>query len=147
MRPSDWNPFAEWLDRAVRTRRTPGGDAWLTQRVLADAIDVGPSYISQIISGKRRPSAEVVIRIANYLGEDANHLLQIAGHTPIDDAPNLSDSDNPSLMRLYAAIKVLLSNETLLSVAVQHLEGLANEARSTRKTNKSATDPVKKQQG
>lgn len=146
MRPSEWNSFAEWLDKAVRTRRIPGGDEWLTQRALAEAIGVGPSFISQIISGKRRPSAEVVIRIANYLGEDANHLLQIAGHTPIDDMPDLADSDNPSLMRLYAAIKVLLSNETLLSVAVKHLEGLANEARTTRKTAKGANHPVKKQE-
>lgn len=42
-------------------------EAGLSQEGLADRLDVSPSYVSMLESGKRYPSIEMLIRIARAL--------------------------------------------------------------------------------
>lgn len=60
----------------TRTRKKPDAgsairhfrqESGLSQEALADRLDMSPPYISMLESGKRYPSIEMLIRIANAL--------------------------------------------------------------------------------
>jgi len=57
--------------------------AGLSQAKLADKADIKPGYLSEIISGKKAPSMEVLERIADALGVPPHALL-----APEDGAPD-----------------------------------------------------------
>lgn len=57
---------------AIRTFRQAAG---LSQDDLADRMDVSPSYISMLESGKRYPSIEMLIRIAQALNARPGAML------------------------------------------------------------------------
>lgn len=57
----------------------------ITQEDLAEQIDLSVSYISYVENGKKKPSLETLIRIANILGVTVDEIL--AGnqlHNPTD---------------------------------------------------------------
>lgn len=57
---------------AVRHFRQEAG---LSQEGLADRLDVSPSYVSMLESGKRYPSIEMLIRIARALESRPGDIL------------------------------------------------------------------------
>lgn len=67
--------FGTWLKEALKDK------GW-SQRHLAERIGMGQSAISKTISGKTKPTAELVIRIANAMGESPERLLRMAEILP-----------------------------------------------------------------
>ncbi len=130
--PEEQREFASWLERKIRSSNRPDGQP-LRQGDLADAVGVGPSFISQILNGRRTAGADLVIRIANYFDEDANKLLNLAAYETISDHTDIDNSD-PDVLRVFAAIKVLIRDRVKLQSAIVMLEGLAKDAQSSRKT-------------
>lgn len=59
-----------WNVRSVRREK-----GW-TQEQLAFEADVKRSYISEIESGKRNPTLDIVEKIANALGTGAGRLME-----------------------------------------------------------------------
>src|SRR5215472_18705386 len=47
----------------------------LTQRTLAEKLDVEPSHVAFIESGRRKPSLKLLARLADVLGLDRQDLL------------------------------------------------------------------------
>lgn len=115
---SEQTAFGLWLDRAIRTRRAPGGREWLSQKILADAVGVRPPHINRIILGKGKPSVELVLKIANYLGEDPNSLLQLADFEPINDAIALSPHGDPLAAQLLSIVRELMRDRRKLPIAI-----------------------------
>lgn len=139
--PDDQREFAAWLERKIRTSNRPDGQP-LRQGDLAEAVGVGPSFISQILNGRRTIGADLVIRIANYFDEDANKLLNLAAYETISDHTDI-DSDDPDVLRVFAAVKVLLKDRVKLQSAIAMLEGLATDAKSAHKTSRDHDRPVR----
>ncbi|HEX8495357.1 MAG TPA: helix-turn-helix transcriptional regulator [Pyrinomonadaceae bacterium] len=55
------------------------------QRELAEKVGIDFTYLSKIENGKMPPpSEEVIIKLANELGADADELLQLASKVPED---------------------------------------------------------------
>ncbi len=67
------------LGRRVRKLRTERG---FTQRVLALRVGVGHPYISRIESGRERPSAALLSRLAAHLDADPQDLQRLANICP-----------------------------------------------------------------
>lgn len=57
--------------------------AGMTRVKLAEMVGVESSHISRIESGERVASAELVIRLANLLGQPGNDWLVAAGYQPV----------------------------------------------------------------
>ena len=74
-----------------------------SQKQLADAVDVVPSYISHLEAGTRtRPSATLIENIASKLDPaECNDLLWTAGYAPRDNVP--VDLLNATIRRLSSA--------------------------------------------
>jgi transcriptional regulator with XRE-family HTH domain len=102
--------FGAWLDHAVRTRRGPDGE-WLSQRKLAAAVGVQAPAINKIIAGRTRPSAEVVIRIANYLNADVSELLRLAGYEPPRPEMTLPTPDSPAKVEMIELVREVLADK------------------------------------
>lgn len=73
----------------------------VSQRELASNVDVDFTYLSKIENGKLEPPAEDTIKkIANFLGEDADHLILLANKIPSDYKEILkSDPKIPFMLR------------------------------------------------
>lgn len=54
----------------------------MTQRDLAEVVDVGVPHISKIEAGRERPSDELLRKIAEALGCDADELMLAARRIP-----------------------------------------------------------------
>lgn len=65
----------EALGEAVRQLREQRG---LTQRQLADAADINPTWISHIESGRTNPAWGTVARLAGALGVAVSELALLA---------------------------------------------------------------------
>ncbi|MEH6774348.1 MAG: helix-turn-helix transcriptional regulator [Cereibacter changlensis] len=52
----------------------------VAQTKLADAIGLSPGYVSLLVSNKRQPSHDVLLKIADFLGVTLNDLM-------VDEAP------------------------------------------------------------
>ena len=102
--------FGSWLDHAVRTRRGPDGE-WLSQRKLALAVGVQAPAINKIIAGRTRPSAEIVIRIANYFSDDVSELLRLAGYEPPRAEITLPTPDSPAKIEMVELVREVLSDK------------------------------------
>ena len=73
----------------------------VSQRELANNIGVDFTYLSKIENGKLEPPAEDTIKkIADYLGENADHLILLANKIPSDYKEVLkSDPQIPFMLR------------------------------------------------
>lgn len=119
-------PFSSWLMRVIRTRVNPATKRFYTQQDIATAAGITQAQIHNIVSGKRRPSAEVVIGIANFLEEDVNTLLQLAGYAPITDAIVVNGSSDPVAVRLVRAVRRMMHDKQRMAVATAMLEAMLN---------------------
>ena len=63
--------FSEWLHTARKEQR-------LTAKALAEALDIKRSFLSMIENGRRKPSFDMVLRLADALGMDPRSALQAA---------------------------------------------------------------------
>ena len=71
------------MDFGSRLRQLRVGK--FNQRELAEKVGVDFTYLSKIENGKMPPpSEEVIIKLANELGADADELLQLARKVPED---------------------------------------------------------------
>ena len=73
------NIFGKEL-RSLRTRP----DKYLTQQYLASLVGVTASYISQLETGNRKPSPDVIRKLSNHLGVKTNHLFGKLGMAEMD---------------------------------------------------------------
>lgn len=117
-------PFSAWLMRIIRTRVNPATKRFYTQQDLATAACITQAQVHNLVTGKRRPSAEVVIGIANFLEEDVNTLLQLAGYAPITDAIVVNGSSDPVAIRLVRAVRRMMHDKQSMAVAVAMLEAM-----------------------
>jgi len=127
MNKPDSTAFGQWLDQAIRTRRMPNGKGYVTQQVVAAACGITQSHLSKIMSGTARPSADVVIRLANFLNENVNDLLVLASYEPIRDVAGLSAQD-PLSHRMIAAVRALMRDKRKMAVAVAMIEAMLHES-------------------
>jgi transcriptional regulator with XRE-family HTH domain len=104
---------ASGLGAYIREQRTA---AQISVRQLAKAADVSNPYLSQVERGLRRPSAEILARIAAGLRISAETLYVRAGileerrgdHgviTAISEDPTLTDRQRRALLEIYAAFQ------------------------------------------
>lgn len=86
--------------QAVRSARDRAG---LTQRVLAEAVGVHFSYLSKIENGHAAvaPSEDLIRRLAETLGADAEDWLALSGKIDVELLAQLaaSDVDSARLLR------------------------------------------------
>lgn len=129
--------FGEWLESAIKAYRD-GRGLPITQKEFARAIDVSPPLVSHWIGGTKRPSADMVLRVAEFFGEDYLTLMRLNRYqVPASSADY--DVENPDLLRILMAAKVLLSDPDTLHTAMTIVEGLANETRKTGKVDRGDT--------
>src|SRR3954451_8950646 len=109
------------LLRDWRTRRR------LSQLDLALAAGVSARHVSFVETGRSRPSAEMVVQLAEHLDvplRDRNPLLLAAGYAPAD-APR--DLDDPDMGQLRDAIdRVLRGPEPSPGIVVDRHWGLVS---------------------
>lgn len=74
-------PEVETLGARIKRFRLQRG---MTQRDLAQRVGVGVPYISKIESGRERPGDEVLLAIAESLGDDPDELFLVARRLPPD---------------------------------------------------------------
>ena len=90
------------LLREWRTRRR------LSQLDLALEAEVSARHLSFVETGRSRPSAEMVLHLAEQLDvplRDRNHLLLAAGHAPVFDEHDL---DEPEMAPVRDALQSIL---------------------------------------
>jgi transcriptional regulator with XRE-family HTH domain len=78
------------LGRKIEKLRKAKG---LNKKELAGAIGITPSYMGHIEAGKRTPSRDVLINLANVLDASINELLLAAGYPilPSEEGENQFD--------------------------------------------------------
>ena len=101
----------------LRERRFAVG---MSLRELSRRIEVSPSLVSQIETGKIQPSVRTLIAIVSELGLSVDHIFERAGlgsgpavateHAPADDSPaggaaSVVRSDQHSVIRLEAGVE------------------------------------------
>lgn len=64
--------IAKVIGRRIRAKREENS---MTQKALADKVDITPSAINQFEKGGKKPSSEVLASIARELGVSADYLL------------------------------------------------------------------------
>ncbi len=80
----------------------------LSQLELALEADVSARHLSFVETGRSRPSADMVLHLAEQLEvplRDRNHLLLAAGHAPLFDEHEL---DEPEMAPLRGALELIL---------------------------------------
>lgn len=60
------------IGKRIREERTRAG---MSQETLAESVDSSPQYISHIENARKKPSLEMLVRIANVLDVSVDHLL------------------------------------------------------------------------
>lgn len=84
----------ELIGQRIRRERM---DRSMTQRELAEAVDVGVPHISKIEAGRENPSDDLLCRIANVLGCDTDEFLLVARRIPQDLMERLAADPRESL--------------------------------------------------
>jgi transcriptional regulator with XRE-family HTH domain len=111
------------LGEYIREQRT---SAQISLRQLAKSAGVSNPYLSQVERGLRKPSAEILARIASGLRISAETLYVRAGIleersgdvavlTAISGDPTLTDRQRRTLLEIYAAFQT--ENSTLRTQA------------------------------
>jgi len=74
----------------------------LSQNQLASAVGITQPFLSDIESGKRRPSLEVLEKLCDVLGCSADYLLDIPqdGGPPALEQPTLPGALTPEVLRI-----------------------------------------------
>jgi transcriptional regulator with XRE-family HTH domain len=117
--------YANDLGEFLKTRRAALG---LTQRVLAEKLGVEASHVAFIESGRRKPSLNLVARIADTLGLNRQEVLVLAHPeaealiTPTNSTP--PKKTTPSWQRFIKDHK-LLSRYHVTKRELQVLENLS----------------------
>jgi transcriptional regulator with XRE-family HTH domain len=89
----------------IRDKRVAKG---YSLRRFAEMIDVSPTYLSHVEQGKvdSPPTAKLVRRIAEALGENVDELTAMAGRVP-EDLPGIIHSQPEAMPALMRAAKGL----------------------------------------
>lgn len=80
-------PEVESIGRRVKRERLALG---LTQRQLAELVEVGVPHISKVEADRERPSEELILRLAEVFKLDSDELTLVAGRLPADLASELA---------------------------------------------------------
>ena len=88
---------AETIGQRIKRERLEHG---LTQRELADAVEVGVPHISKVEAGRESPSDELLTKVAGALDLDADELLLVARRLPSDLMEKLAVNPTESLEHL-----------------------------------------------
>ena len=122
-------------DTSVRVSVGPLLRDWRRRRRLSQldlALDAGvsPRHLSFVETGRARPSARLVLRLAERLGvplRERNQLLLAAGHAPVCEQRALDDPDMEPVRDAVA--QVLAGHEPYPAAVVdRHWEMLADNA-------------------
>lgn len=107
-------PFGKYL----REKRTAKG---YSLRGFAELLGVSPTYISHVEQGKvdSPPTAKLVRRAAELLGENPDEMIVMAGRVP-EDLPKIIQSQPEAMPELLRAAKGLTADK---------LKKLAEEAK------------------
>ena len=118
--------MAEDFPQMLKALRAAKG---ISQRQLAEAISVHPSYISKLEKGQEKPTRELVETLARELDADPVQVVLAAGHLPREFAAVIAEHDE--LQRLldlasrgglpeqfYAKLAELLDREDKVTVPV-----------------------------
>lgn len=80
------------MEMDYKTRRLIGtringelGKKGISQKELADALNIPSTTVSSFCSGKRTPNTQQIIEISNFLDISADYLLGISDFSPKDD--------------------------------------------------------------
>lgn len=71
--------MAETIGERIKRERLRLG---LTQRQLAESVEVGVPHVSKIEAGRENPSDDLLRRLADVFGVDAEELLLVARRLP-----------------------------------------------------------------
>jgi transcriptional regulator with XRE-family HTH domain len=118
------------LGEYIREQR---GAAQISVRQLAKAADISNPYLSQVERGLRKPSAEILARIASGLRISAETLYVRAGLLEersgdlkvidsITEDPTLSERQRRALLEIYAAFQTENSAQHTLAEENQEEE-------------------------
>ena len=121
------------LGEYIREQRT---SAEISLRQLAKAADVSNPYLSQVERGLRKPSAEILTRIAAGLRISAETLYVRAGllderygdpsvRAAIAEDQTLSERQRRTMLEIYAAFQT--ENSTLTARDEPHTEGESHD--------------------
>jgi transcriptional regulator with XRE-family HTH domain len=69
------------LGKTIRTLRARTG---LGIKQVAPRLGITYTYLSKLENDEKKPSQELIERIANYYGQDSDRLLVAAGRVPAD---------------------------------------------------------------
>jgi len=112
--------------------------AGLTQRELADRVNVDFTYLSKIENGALPPPSEkVILKLAETLNVDKDELLTLAGKIPADIAEILKDRKTLEQLRAERDNKEAAA-ASKKEEAVHQLEGLKNMPEATKSHNSFA---------
>lgn len=82
--------MADDFPKAFKSLRAARG---MSQKELAEAAGVHPSYISKIENGQERPGRDLLEGLARALGADPVHLVLAAGRVPREFASTIAERD------------------------------------------------------
>jgi len=123
--------FGTYL-RKTRQKKYPK----LSGRKFASEVGITGAYLSNIELGKvPPPQEEIVIAIADKLGEDKHKLLRMAGHIDPDLKPILRDMSAEQLEMLSLYEKYIKDND--INVSMKQVAGLFAYAAVTAKSEVS----------
>jgi transcriptional regulator with XRE-family HTH domain len=88
------------------------GKTGLSLRKLADQIGISPPFLSDIELGRRFPSEEILVKLADSLDVSSDELKQYDTRGPIADLKRLVDSD-PKLGFAFRTVVEMIKNGEL----------------------------------
>ncbi|MTH79395.1 XRE family transcriptional regulator [Paracoccus aestuariivivens] len=97
----------------------------IKQRQLAEMLDVSNGYVSQLVSGKRQPSPELLLQLSQALGVTPTHLMEpsrpvaVAGRVGAGNTVELVDSYAKGGGLFYVAAPEDLSPSGIVAVEVR----------------------------
>lgn len=101
------SPVKKRFGDVLREKRVAKG---FSLRKFAELIDVSPTYLSQVEQSKveRPPTAERIRKMAQYLDENADTLIALAGRVPEDvsEIVQSSPTQMPELLRAARGLTV-----------------------------------------
>ena len=99
----------------------------MTQRELADKVNVDFSYLSKIESGAAPPPSEhVTSRLAEVLNTDKEELLTLAGKIPPDIAQALKNPEARQLLRSKRARTIMRTSNKISGSIKMNSQNLIN---------------------
>ena len=112
----------------------------LTQRALAEKLDVDFSYLSKIESGAAPPPSEkVILRLAEVLNADRDELLTLAGKIPPDIAEALKNREARQLLRSKRTQTIMRTSNKIIGSIKMGSQNLVNYG----STLKSSLSPAR----